>query len=65
MLITLGGDWELGDPPTKLVDDPSHIVSGYGRFTMMECQRISPLRALDPCVDQGGATPLCGCSNED
>ena len=22
-------------------------------------------RALDPCADQGGATPLRGCSNED
>ena len=47
MLVTLGdrhhpdgsgGDWELGDHPTELVDDPTQVVSGYGRFTMIECQ---------------------------
>ena len=37
-LVVIGG---LGDHPVELVDDPSHGVSGCGRFTAMECQRIS------------------------
>ena len=51
MLVTLGDRHhldalvvigELGDHPTELVDDLGHGVSGCGRFTMMECRRISP-----------------------
>ena len=26
----LGGDWELGDHPAELVDDPTQVVSGCG-----------------------------------
>ena len=39
--LGLGGDWELGDHLAELVDDPSHVVSGCGRFAAMECRRIS------------------------
>ena len=38
----LSGDWEFGDHPAELVDGPTQVVSGCGRFTVMECQRISP-----------------------
>ena len=26
----LGGDWEFGDHPAELVDDPTQVVSGCG-----------------------------------
>jgi hypothetical protein len=38
----LSGDWKLDDHPAELMDDPSRLVSGYGRFTVIECRRISP-----------------------
>ena len=51
MLVTLGDRHhlddlvvigELGDHPAEIVDDPTQVVSGCRRFTVMECQRISP-----------------------
>ena len=38
-LVVIG---ELGDHPAELVDDPTQVVSGCGRLTVMECRRISP-----------------------
>jgi len=46
-------------------DGVSKNESGCGRFTMMECQRMSLYRALSPCMDEGGVRPLRGCSNKD
>ena len=51
MLVTLGDRHhlddlvvigELGDHPVELVDDPTQLVSGCGRFTEPEWQRINP-----------------------
>ena len=36
----LGGDWEFGDHPVELVDDPTQLVSGCGRFTEPKWQRF-------------------------
>ena len=56
----LGGDWELGDHPAELVDDPSHDVSGCGRFTAMECQRISRREHLALVWIKGELHPCVG-----
>ena len=42
-----------------------HLMIKKLNSTRTEYRRINPYRALDPCADQGGATPLRGCSNED
>ena len=56
----LGGDWELGDHLVELVDDPTQVVSGCGRFTAMGVKELTHRDHLILAWIKGELHPCAG-----
>jgi hypothetical protein len=57
----LGGDQRFGDHLMEIMDSPTQGVNSSGWIIVLKWRWINPYRALDLCIGQGWAKPLCGC----
>jgi hypothetical protein len=57
----LGGDQGFGDHLMEIMDSPTQGVNSSGWIIVLKWRWINPYRALDLCIGQGWAKPLCGC----